>query len=198
MNAPSCWKSTLLALALAASAPVLHAHPLPEIPVDTSFDGKGGCSVRIEIDPRSFEDDPNTALSLTNADYALLDAAGKDALKKKAAAYIAKVVTWEFDGSGAFRPEFSFNFTTHGNVELKNPDDVVVLTGSWTGTVPAGATGYGMTATKEGSLAVVIHHVARGMPVERFQVLFPGEKSYVLDLNTFQPRTKAPPVITAP
>ena len=33
--------------------------------------------------------------------------------------------------------------------------------------------------------------------MERYQILFPGETSYVLDLKTFTPRTKAPPPITA-
>ncbi|MBL9133313.1 MAG: hypothetical protein JNG86_19030 [Verrucomicrobiaceae bacterium] len=174
------------------------AHPLPEIPVDTDFDGKGGCTLRIEIDPRSFEEDPNTAPSLTNADLALLNAAGRDELKKKAAAYIARVVAWNFDPTGAFKPVFNFTFTSHENVELKNPEDVVVLTGTWSGPVPAGASGYSMEATPAGTLSVVIHHTARGEKVERFQVLFPGEKSYVLDLRTYLPRTAAPAPITAP
>lgn len=195
MNRPPPRFSALFALTLLALA--CQAHPLPEIPVDTDFDGKGGCTVRVEIDPRSFEVDPNSAPSLTNADLAFLNAARRDDLKKQAAAYIARMVKWEFDPTGAFEPQFTFEFTTHANAPLKNPEDVVVLTGTWAGKTPAGASGYSMSASKEGVLAVVIHHVARGMPVERFQVLFPGEKSYVLDLGTFLPRTAAPPPVVA-
>lgn len=186
-----------LAILLTLSGGVCLAHPLPDVPVDTDFDGKGGCTVRVEIDPRCFEPDPNTALSVTNADLAYLDAAKRDELKAKAAAYIAKVVKWNFDGAGAFKPEFVFSFTTHANAALANAEDIVVLTGTWKGQVPDGATGYGLEATPEGQLSVVIHHVAKGKPVERFQVLFPGENSYVLDLGTYSPRTKAPAVITA-
>lgn len=187
-----------LALMLTLFGGVCLGHPLPDVPVDTDFDGKGGCTVRVEVDPRCFEADPNTALSLTNADLAYLDAAKRDELKAKAAAYVAKVVKWSFDGAGAFKPEFAFTFTTHANVALANADDVVVLTGMWKGKVPDGATGYALEATPEGQLSVVIHHVAKGKPVERFQVLFPGENSYVLDLGTYLPRTKAPALITVP
>lgn len=186
------------AILLTLSIGVCLAHPLPDVPVDTEFDGKGGCTVRVEIDPRCFESDPNTALSVTNADLAYLDAGKREALKAKAAAYIAKVVRWNFDGAGAFAPTFDFTFTTHANVALANPEDVVVLTGTWKGKVPDSATGYALEASPEGQLSVVIHHVANGKPVERFQVLFPGENSYVLDLETYLPRTKAPALITAP
>jgi len=192
MNLPLLRSLALLSLAM----PCL-AHPLPDIPVDTDFDGKGGCTVRIEVDPRCFEPDPNTALSLTNADLALADAAKRQEWKTKAAAYANRNVKWVFDPTGAVQPEFVFEFTTHANVPLQNPDDVVVLTGTCICKVPVGATGYSINATPEGTLSVVIHHAARGVKVERFQVLFPGEKGYVLDLGTFLPRTAAPAPITA-
>jgi len=35
-----------------------------------------------------------------------------------------------------------------------------------------------------------------GKKLDRFQILFPGESSYVLDLKTFKPRTDAPPPVT--
>ena len=183
---------------LCALASAALAHPLPEIPVRTDFDGAGGCVVRVEIDPRSFEADPNTTPSLTKADFDLTPEPQKAEMKKKAAEYIHRAVKWQFDPAGAFKPEFTFTFSGQDGKALEHGEDVVVLSGVWSGKMPAGATGYSFSASKEGTLAVVLHHTVKGMPVERFQVLFPGESSYVLDLASWQPRTPAPPVITAP
>ncbi|MBK8093477.1 MAG: hypothetical protein IPK32_16225 [Verrucomicrobiaceae bacterium] len=185
------------ALFFLSAAPLAWAHPLPEIPVRTDFDGAGGCVVTVEIDPRSCEADPNTAPSLTKADYDLTPEPQREALKKKASEYIHRVLKWSFEGAGAFAPELAFAFSAPDGKPLQFPDEVVVLHGVWTGKTPAGSKGYAMSATKEGSLSVVIHHTAKGMPVERFAVLFPGETSYTLDMTTWLPRTAAPAPITA-
>lgn len=183
-------------LLLLATAPAL-AHPLPEIPVRTDFDGVGGCVIQVEIDPRSFEPDPNVAPSLTKADFDLTPEPRREAMKKQAVEYIHRVVKWQFEPQGAFVPEFTFTFGGQDGKKLEYPEDVVVLRGVWSGKSPAAATGYSYTATKDGQLSVILHHTAKGTPVERFQVLFPGETSYVLDMRTWLPRTAAPAPITA-
>jgi hypothetical protein len=92
---------------------------------------------------------------------------------------------------------FEWTFTTHENAPLKNDDDVVVLTGTASVKIPPAATGFSIEATKAGSLSVILRNVVRGTALERFQVLFPGETSYVLDLKTWEPRTPPPAVIEA-
>lgn len=182
-------------LAFAAFCGLAHAHPLPEIPIQASFDGQGGLSLLTEVDPRCFEPDPNTAPSVTKADFALTPAAQQAQWKTQASDYIRKTVLFLLDGAPPLEPEFEWSFTTHENVPLKNDDDVVVLTGTASVKIPPAATGFSIEATKAGQLSVILRNVVRGTTLERFQVLFPGETSYVLDLKTWQPRTPPPAVI---
>jgi hypothetical protein len=173
------------------------AHPLPEVPVRADFAQDGVWTLQVEVDPRCFEADPNVALSVTNADLALFTTERKEQLKTAARDYVKRVVEIVLDPAAPVNPEFVFEFTTHENAPLKTPEDVVVLTGTWKTKVPAGTTGYSIKALKTGELSVLYHNTALGKKLDRFQILFPGESSYVLDLKTFKPRTAAPPPITA-
>ena len=181
----------------AALCGLAHAHPLPEIPIHASFDGQGGLSLRTEVDPRCFEPDPNVAPSVTKADFALTPAAQQDKWKTQSSDYIHQTVRFLLDGAPPLEPVFEWTFTTHENAPLKNDDDVVVLTGTASVKIPPAATGFSIEATKAGSLSVILRNVVRGTALERFQVLFPGETSYVLDLKTWEPRTPPPAVIEA-
>ncbi len=173
------------------------AHPLPDVPVRADFAQDGAWTLQVEVDPRCFEPDPNVALSVTNADLALFKAEQKEQLKATARDYVKRVVEIVLDPAAPVNPEFVFEFTTHDNAPLKTPEDVVVLTGTWKTKVPAGTMGYSIKALPTGELSVLYHNTALGKKLDRFQILFPGESSYVLDLKTFTPRTKAPPLITA-
>lgn len=188
---------TLPAVFLVAFCSLAHAHPLPEIPIHASFDGVGGLSITTEVDPRSFEPDPNVAPSVTKADFALTPAAQQDKWKTQASDYIRKTVLFLLDGAPPLEPVFEWTFTTNNNVPLANEEDVVVLTGKASVKIPPAATGFSIEATKTGSLSVILRNVVRGTTLERFQVLFPGETSYVLDLKTWEPRTPPPAVIEA-
>lgn len=186
----------LLPVLLALATPCL-AHPLPDVPVRADFAQDGAWTLQVEVDPRCFEPDPNVALSVTNADLALFTAERKEQLKATARDYVKRVVEVVLDPAAQVNPEFIFEFTTHDNAPLKTPEDIVVLTGTWKTKVPVGTTGYSIKALPAGTLSVLYHNTALGKKLDRFQILFPGESSYVLDLKTFTPRTKAPPLITA-
>ena len=95
------------------------------------------------------------------------------------------------------QPDFTWEFTGAENTPLKMPEDPVMLTGTWRTKLPAGSTGYSIKALPTGTLSVLYQNTALGKKVEREQIRFPGEMSYVLDLKTFKPRTQAPPPITA-
>ncbi len=173
------------------------AHPLPDVPVRAVFAQDGAWTLQVEVDPRCFEEDPNIALSVTNADLALFPAERKEQLKAAARDYMRRVVAIVLDPAVPVNPEFVFEFTTHENAALKTPEDIVVLTGTWRTQVPEGTTGYSIKALETGELSVLYHNTALGKKLDRFQILFPGESSYVLDLKTYTPRTTAPALITA-
>lgn len=183
-------------LLLALVSPVL-AHPIPDVPVRADFAQDGSWTLQVEVDPRCFEDDPNVALSVLRGDLATFSPERQQKLKTQAAEYIKKVVEIVLDPPVPVSPAFEFEFTTHDNAPLKTPEDVVVLTGTWKTKVPEGTTGYSIKALPAGTLSVVYHNTALGKKLDRMQILFPGEESFVLDLKTYTPRTPAPPVIVA-
>lgn len=184
------------ALLLAAVSQAF-AHPLPDVPMRASFDEGGGWTLQVEVDPRCFEEDPNIALSVLNSDLATFSDERKSQLKATARDYVKRVIEIVLDPAVPVDPQFEFEFTTHENAPLKAPEDIVVLTGTWKTKIPEGTTGYSIKALPAGTLSVLYHNTALGKKLDRFQILFPGEDSYVLDLTTYKPRTKAPPPITA-
>ena len=187
----------LLMLALLAFAAPGLAHPLPDVAVRAHFEQNGDWMLEVEIDPRSFQPDPNVAPYLTNADLGVTPAEQQEKLKAQAREYVQKVVEVVLDPVVEVKPDLAWEFTAVENAPLKLPEDPVMLTGTWRTKLPAGSTGYSIKALPTGTLSVLYHNTALGKKVERYQILFPGETSYVLDLKTFTPRTKAPPPITA-
>ena len=188
---------SLCMLALLAFASPCLAHPLPDVAVRAHFEQNGDWMLQVEIDPRSFQPDPNVAPYLTNADLGVTPAEQQAKLKAQAREYVLRVVEVVLDPVVEVKPDLAWEFTAAENVPLKLPEDPVMLTGTWRTKLPAGSTGYSIKALPGGTLSVLYHNTALGKKVERYQILFPGETSYVLDLKTFTPRTKAPPPITA-
>ncbi len=188
---------SLCLLAIMAFIVPCLAHPLPDVAVRAHFEKNGDWMLQVEIDPRSFQPDPNVAPYLTNADLGVTPAEQQEKLKAAAREYVQKVVEVVLDPVVEVKPDLTWEFTAAENAPLKLPEDPVMLTGTWRTKLPAGSTGYSIKALPTGTLSVLYHNTALGKKVERYQILFPGETSYVLDLITFTPRTKAPPPITA-
>ncbi|MDB6003168.1 MAG: hypothetical protein JWR15_155, partial [Prosthecobacter sp.] len=130
-------------------------------------------------------------------DLGVTPAEQQEKLKAKAREYVQRVVEVVLDPVAEVKPDLTWEFTAAENAPLKMPEDPVMLTGTWRTKLPAGSTGYSIKALPTGTLSVLYHNTALGKKVERYQILFPGETSYVLDLKTFTPRTQAPPPITA-
>ncbi|CAN5858188.1 hypothetical protein BH11VER1_BH11VER1_24910 [soil metagenome] len=192
---PSQWFALILIPFFAVTQ--AWAHPLPDIPVRAAFEEKGACQIQVEIDPRCFEADPNKALSLWYSELQKLPEAGQLALKTKAQAYLLHAAAFSFEPMGRLVPEFVFEFTTHGGKPLTEPADIVVITGTWRPTIPAGIQGYRLHALPEGTMSVLFLNKLKGQEVERMQVLFPGESSYLLDLTGFNASTPLSPLAGA-
>ncbi|QIF05273.1 HupE/UreJ family protein [Roseimicrobium sp. ORNL1] len=109
--------------------------------------------------------------------------AERAALLAQAATFVKDTtVDFHFEPSGAFTPEFKFEFTTLNAQPLTKDEDPVMMTGNWSGPVPAGSQGYRIVAKPEGKLSVLFLNNLRGKEVSRMMVLFPKEKSFLLDL----------------
>lgn len=169
-----------IALSLLTSA---WAHPVPDIPVRTYFTPEGTCTLTVEVDPRCFAPDPNTAASLMQPILPTLSADRVTELKSQAQALVKKYVEFLFDPTGPVQPEFTFEFTGHDRAPLDSEDDIVVLTGTWETRVPKDSTGWRIRATKDTPLAVVFRNYISGVEHPKFSVLFPGETSFPFDLK---------------
>ena len=145
-SSPAMIIRLLLCALLFLSAPSVPAHPIPDIPVRGSFTSGGAATISVEVDPRCFDADPNTAASLTFATFRTLPAARQAELRAQAAALVTRSVDFFFEPVGRVQPEFAFEFTGAGRAALAKDDDVVVLTGSWPTTIAAGLTGWKIRA----------------------------------------------------
>jgi hypothetical protein len=170
-------------LVLLAFTGRLLAHPIPDIPVRGFFDAKGSARIEIEIDPRVFAADPNTEPYTLKADLDKLTDAQRAQLIERANKYAIDSVAFYFEPTGRFLPSFEFKFTGIGGVDLKNADDPVMITGRWVTQLASGLTGFRIEASAGGKLSVVLLNTLNGQQVQRVNVLFPGESSYVLDLT---------------
>jgi len=175
-----CFLSVFLVFAFVAG---VNGHPTPDIPVRAYFESDGSARIQIEVDLRLFDEKPEEELYLQSWTLKKTSEKEKVELIAKAAKYIKKVVEFRFEPLGSFNPEFKFSFTTLGGEPFKKLEDPLVLTGIWETTVPSGIQGYQIKALPEGEFSVMFVNTLKGEKVERFQSLFPGEDSFILDLS---------------
>ena len=174
--------SALLAIFLPWS--LGQAHPIPDIPVRGYFSEGGSGKVVVEVNPRCFDADPTKAPSMLKPDFEKLTADQKEALKIQAAEYVKTRVALFLEPLGQVTPTFVYDFHVQkGADETEDQgEEVMVISGTWETTIPAGISGYRIKALEAGNLSVQFLNEVRGQAVERMQVLFPGEQSFTLDL----------------
>jgi hypothetical protein len=194
MPRPRLWLTFFLLACLLAPWLPLAAHPIPDIPVRTSFEEGGRCRIQVEVDPRCFDADPNIAPSVLNEGLKEYTEAERQEWRTQARDYVRRAVSFHFEPLGQVTPEFAFDFTAQGGGPLEKPEDIVVITGTWETTVPSGLQGYRIRALPEGTLSVLFLNNLKGQQVERMQVLFPGETSFLLDLTGLTATMPAGPI----
>ena len=172
---PAC----LFGLALPAVA-----HPVPDIPVRSFFEGDGEARIEVEIDLRCFSDDPENEPYLLKWVLERMTPEEKEAYKTQAETFVTRSVAMFIEPQGRLQPEFEWSFTKHRGEALAGKDDPVMLTGVWkTRLKQAAETSYRIEALPDGELSVLFLNHLNDEAVPRFQVLFPGEKSYRLSLS---------------
>ncbi len=181
------WLCLLLCLVF---SPRATAHPIPDIPVRGAFLTGGSATLTVRVNPRCFDPDPTTATSLTKLQFQTLSDPRKKELLENAAALALRNLEISFEPLGRIQPQFAFTFTGEGGAPLLQEEDVVVLSGSWSTTIPAGVTGWNVRSAPQNNVSVVFENEINGKPHPRVSVLFPGERSFTLDLTAL---ASAPP-----
>lgn len=185
MNFPFRSAFALLPLLAAASA---FAHPVPDILVRSYFSSSGEAEIRVEVDPRSFEAHPEEHDYLQKKAADDVDDSSLESLGTTADRFLAGRVKFLLEPLGEVKPEFDWSFAKLGDGPLENPDDPAVLVGSWKTTLPKGLSAYRIESLKLADPAAIPMNVVflnhlDGKQIERYAVLFPGEKSFLLDLT---------------
>jgi hypothetical protein len=175
------WKSTPLFLAFLAAV-TAGAHPIPDLPVSATFEDGGKATIKVVVDPRVSAEDPVKQPSLLNEALMKMSEEEKAVLVENAKAYAAEALDFYFLPLGEVTPAFEWQITSETDEPLTKPDQPVAVTGIWNTTVPAGMGGYQIRADESCKVGVYFHNNLRGQPL-KLNVLFPGEKSYVVDLS---------------
>lgn len=180
-------RRALLFLSSLAALPAM-AHPVPDVLVRSYFSSSGESEIRVEVDPRSFEAHPEEHDYLEKKAAEQVDGKTLAGLGSTADRFLAGRVRFLLEPLGEVKPEFDWSFAKLGDGPLENPDDPAVLVGSWKTTLPKGLSGYrieSLTLTDPAAIpmnVVFLNHLD-GKQIERYAVLFPGEKSFLLDLT---------------
>lgn len=179
----------VLALCSLLTPGLLLGHPVPDIPVRSHFHAGGAAEIRVEVDPRSFESNPEEHDYLTKTAVDAIPPDQLAALGEKADAFVAGRLKFHLEPLGEVKPEFTWSFRKLTDAgALEKPEDSAVLVGSWKTTLPKGLSGYRIESLKLADPAAIPMNVnflnfLGGRQVERYAVLFPGETSFVLDLT---------------
>ncbi len=176
------------------------AHPIPDIPVHGSFESGGRALVRVDVNPRCFDENPTDATSLTRLLYSNLSAERKEQMLKMASDLIKKDLEFFLEPVGRVQPEFKFEFSGEAGRALENDDSVVVISARWQTQIPSGVTGWSVRSSPGNTLSVVFENEVNGTPHPRVSVLFPGERSFTLDLTELTgalPRAATPGSVPA-
>lgn len=175
-------RASRLCLILCSMSLSALAHPVPDVPVRSFFEPDGSARIEVEIDTRCFTADPENEPYLVNRVFRQFTEAEKADLVAKARAFIPRTVALFIEPSGKVEPAFEYTFTSHRGEALAGDEDPVMITAVWQSKPDPRPKAYRIEALPEGKLSVLFLNHVNDQAVPRFQVLFPGEKSYRLDL----------------
>lgn len=173
----------LCGLLIALLLPAASGHPIPDIPVHGSFQSGGKASIRVDVNPRCFDEDPTTATSLTRIVFENISEERKAELLKAAEALIKRELEFYLEPGGRVQPEFAFEFSGEAGRKLETDESVVVVAAKWSTQLASDVTGWSVKSSAGNKLAVVFENEINGVPHPRVAVLFPNERSYTLDLR---------------
>jgi len=172
-------------LYIAGSFAFLQGHPIPDIPVLGSFDSNGSMTISVEIDPRCFSEDPEKEPFLQREAFDKLDAGERKALVENAGTLMASSLRVRFNEGNWFLPAFRYEFVGKSHESLEVEEEVFFLRGTFRHLTDANVTSYQIQSQETAEYDLVFMNVLNGKAQKRVNVLWPGEESFTLDLNSF-------------
>jgi hypothetical protein len=184
---PALLPALLLALvlvALLAFAPATAlAHPAPDVPVRGDFKSDRSMTMQVEVDPRCFAKDPTNKPYLKKKDLDRMPKKEREQLLAKAKSFASKTIRLHFEPKDSVKPIFTYRFVEKPKATPDSDGGVpVVIIGEWKNKLPANVSSYQLESLEGGQLSVQFENKLAGKE-QKLNVLFPGEKSYKLDLS---------------
>ena len=171
---------------------LLNGHPIPDIPVIGDFDQNGSSVITVEIDTRSFADDPEEVPMLSGPAFNKLTAEEKKDLLLVGKNLISEALLIRFNGKEWFLPDFEYDFEKKIGGNTVEESDTFVIRGYARRKLSSESQSYQIRAKESAAYDIICTNRLNGIPQKRVNVLFPGENSFTLDLtNFFGPREES-------
>ena len=178
-------------LSLTFFSSLLNGHPIPDIPVIGSFDQNGSSVITVEIDTRSFADDPEDVPMLEWEAFNKLTEEEKENLLLRGKNMIQDTLLIRFNEKKWFLPSFDYNFEKKIGGNSVEETDTFVIRGYAHRKLDSDINSYQIRAKESAEYDVIFTNRLNGIAQKRVNVLFPGEDSFILDLtNLFQAEEK--------
>ena len=156
------------------------SHPIPDIPVIGSFYSDGNASIVVEIDPRSFAEDPESIPFITEKTFKVLPDSNKSDLIQKAEKMIQDALIYDGETSW-FLPEFDLTFTEKDGGDFIE-ENIVIIEGRHNTIIDANASFYQIRSKEDAPYDLIFTNQINGKSQRRVNVLFPDEESFKFDL----------------
>ena len=160
----------------------LFSHPIPDIPVIGSFNSDGNASIFVEIDPRSFAEDPESVQFITGESFKNFPDSNKSELLLQAKGMIRDAFDLRFGDNSWFLPEFDLTFSEKDGGDLSE-DNIVFIEGRYDTFLDTNASFYQIRAKENAPYDLIFTNQINGKPQRRVNVLFPDEESFKFDLS---------------
>ena len=164
---------------------LLNGHPIPDIPVIGDFDQNGSSVITVEIDTRSFADDPEEVPMLSGPAFNKLTVEEKKDLLLVGKNLISEALLIRFNGKEWFLPDFEYDFEKKVGGNTVEESDTFVIRGYARIKLSSESQSYQIRAKESAAYDIIFTNRLNGIPQKRVNVLFPGENSFTLDLTNF-------------
>jgi len=161
---------------------LLNGHPIPDIPVIGKFNSDGDSSIYIEIDTRSFAEDPEQVPFLTNSAFKQLSDSNKTDLILQAQSMIKNALQLRFGDNDWYLPGFKFDFVEQDGGDLSE-ENIFLLQGQYDIYLDNNSSFYQIRSQDEAPYDLIFTNQINGKPQRRVNVLFPNEESFKFDLS---------------